>query len=517
LEVNPEPPSMPPNRPSFESGRRLRTGFSVAVAVASLVAIVAMVNFLAVTRKVWRYDVTANDVQALSPLTLATLAAMTNDVKVTVLFNPEDDLYPHVDSMLREYAARTPHLQVQVIDYLRNPGAAELAKVRYKLGPHATDLIVFDAGNRQRVVGVQELSQYNADDTQAIMAGDKDREIRRSGFTGEARFTSALAALLDGAEARACYLTGHGEHPPDSDDPLMGYAKFLRLLSAEKNLAIETLKLGAGTNEIPADCQLLIIAGPTGPFLGPELAKIEAFLQRGGRLLALLHPYAVGTKTGLEALLQRWGIAAPPVYAGDEQFSSYTKLDVITKDFGGHPLTAPLRREGGALYFPLPRVVAPMPANLMPADAPKADVLVTTSEHGFTRSNIKDGNAAFDPVNDIKGKPIPLAAASEKGGVSGIATGRGTTRVVAIGDSTMFANDTLDKPGTDAGNRDFAALTVSWLLDRPQALAIGPKLLHEYRLHLTGSQLRTLRWTLLAGLPGSMLLVGFVVWFRRRS
>ena len=70
------------------------------------------------------------------------------------------------------------------------------------------------------------------------------------------------------------------------------------------------------------------------------------------------------------------------------------------------------------------------------------------------------------------------------------------------------------------GGRDMSGDSynaVSWLLDRPQALAIGPKPLREYRLHLTGSQLRTLRWTLLAGLPGAVLLLGFVVWFRRRS
>ena len=278
---------------------------------------------------------------------------------------------------------------------------------------------------------------------------------------------------------RACYLTGHGEHPPDSDDPLMGYAKFLRLLTVPRRTwLVETLKLGAGTNEIPADCQLLIIAGPTGPFLGPELAKIEAFLQRGGRLLALAASLRCrAPRRGLEALLQRWGIAAPRPSTQETSSSPATPSSTLSpRTLVGTRSLPPCAARAGALYFPLPRVVAPMPANLMPADAPKADVLVTTSEHGFTRSNIKDGNAAFDPVNDVKGKPIPLAAASEKGGVSGIAAGRGTTRVVAIGDSTMFANDTLDKPGTDAGNRDFAALTVSWLLDRPQALAIGPKL-----------------------------------------
>ena len=45
LEMNPRPMAPQPDRPSFESGRRFRIGFSVTVSVVSMVAIVAMVNF----------------------------------------------------------------------------------------------------------------------------------------------------------------------------------------------------------------------------------------------------------------------------------------------------------------------------------------------------------------------------------------------------------------------------------------------------------------------------------------
>ncbi|HAB18590.1 MAG TPA: Gldg family protein [Verrucomicrobiota bacterium] len=503
-------------RSSFEPGRRVRTTISAVVSVLAAIAIVGLLNFLAVTRKIWRYDVAAQSTESLSPLTRQILAAQTNDLRITILFDPESDLYPHVDSLLREYAARSPHLQVQTIDYLRNPGAAELAKVRYQLGAGATDLIIFDAGDRHRVVSAGELSVFNSEDTQAILAGE-EREIRRSGFSGEYHFTSAIAALQERGETKACYLLGHGEHPPDSQEPLMGYARLLKLLTGEKNLTVEYLKLNAATNQIPADCPLLIIAGPTAPLLPVEVAKIEAFLQRGGRLLVLLHPYAAEKPSGLEELLQRWGIAAPPAYAGDEQFTSYTKLDVISQSFGSHALVAPLRRAAGALYFPLPRIVAPMPANQMPADAPRAEVLVSTSEHGLTRSNLKGGNAGFDPAKDAKNTSVPIAVAAEKGGVAGVAAGRGTTRIVAIGDSTMFANETLDKPRPEAGNRDFAGLVVSWLLDRPQSMAISPKPIREYRLSLTARQQRLLRWTLVAGLPGAILLLGVTVWSRRRA
>jgi hypothetical protein len=489
---------------------------SVAASTAALLVIVALLNYLAVTRSVWRYDFSTGRTETLSPLTQQILGALTNDIKVTVLFDPESDLFPHVDSLLREYAARSPHVRVQTIDYLRNPGAADLVKARYRLGASGTDLIIFDAGDAQRVVTSGELSVYSQEDTRAIMAGE-DREIRRTGFSGEYHFTSALAALLDRGETRACYLLGHGEHPPDSREPIMGYAQFLEMLAGEKNLKVDYLTLGASTNTIPADCQLLIVAGPTSPMLPVELAKIEAFLQRGGRLLVLLHPYAAENPSGLEALLQRWGIAAPPAYAGDEQATSHTKLDVYSKDFGSHPLMAPLRRAGGTLYFPLPRIVSPMPPNQMPADAPKADILVTTSKSGMTRSNVKGGNAGFIPGKDVKDTEVPIAVAAEKGGVAGVATGRGTTRIAVVGDSTMFANETLGKPVQPAGNREFGGLVVSWLLDRPQSLAIGPRPIREYRLSLTGRQQRVLRWTLIAAIPGAILLVGLVVWVRRRA
>ena len=497
--------------PSFEPGRRLRTGVSVTVASLALFAIVAMVNYLAVTRQVWRYDLTARNGWQLSPLTLQTLAALTNDVKVTVLFDAKSPVFPHVDALLREYAIRSLRLQVQTIDPLVNPGQAENKQREYRLGAKSGDLVVFESGGRSRVVTESELSIYNDDDIHALIQG-RETEIRRSGFTGENRFTSVLAALVDNAEARAAYLVGHGEHPPEGDDKQTGYGEFVRLLTAEKNLRLDSV--GLVTNGLSADTQLLIIAGPVSPLLPVELARIQSFLERGGRLLVGLHPYAIETRTGLEDLLLRWSVVCPPMYAGEGNRDLVPSgLDLISRSFGSHPLMTPLRRDNSFVYFPFPRVVAPAPADQLPADAPKADVLVMTSDQGLTKSEIRDGNAAFDPRRDRKNLAVPLAVASEKGGVSGVATGRGAARIVVVGDSNVFKNDTIDQ----GGNRDFASLCVNWLLDRPQALAIGPRPIREWRVRLSDTQLFKLRLLLLGALPGGVLLLGFVVWLRRRA
>lgn len=497
--------------PSFVPARRFRTGVSVLCSIVALFAIVVMVNYLAVARKVWRYDLTGQEAWQLTPLTLRTLAALTNEVKVTVLFDTKSLIFPHVDALLREYAFHSPHIRVQTLDPLLNPAMAENKKREYRLGAKAGDLVVFESAGHSRVVTDSELSIYNNDDIQARVQG-RGTEIRRSGFTGENRFTSAIAALLDNTETHAAYLLGHGEHPPDSDDQQTGYGTFIRLLTGEKNLDLVSINLA--TNGLPADTQLLVIAGPISPLLPVELARIQSFLERGGRLLVGLHPYAVETRTGLEELLLRWSVSCPPMYAGEANRDLVRSgLDVISQSFSPHPLMTPLRRDNAFLYFPLPRVVAPLPADRLPVDAPKADVLVMTSAQGMTKSDLHGGNAAFDPRRDISDKVVPLAVASEKGGVAGVATGRGATRIVVVGDSNVFKNDTIDQ----GGNRDFAALCVSWLLDRPQALAIGPKPIREWRIRLSDSQLIKLRLLLLGALPGSVLLLGFIVWLRRRA
>lgn len=501
---------MNPETPSFVPARRFTTGFSVLVATLALLAILVMVNYLAVTRPAWRHDLTARDSLRLSPLTIQTLAALTNEVKVTVLFDVKSDLFPHVNSLLQEYAGQSRLLRVEVIDPVRNPSLAEAKKREYRLGANKGDVVVFEAGSRSLVVPDGELSIYNSDDIQSLVAGH-ETDIRRSGFTGENRFTSAIAALIDNAATHAAYLTGHSEHPADSEDQQTGYGTFMRLLTAEKNLVVESVNLA--TNDLPADTELLIIAGPVSPFLPVELKRIQAFLERGGRLLVGLNPYAV-EGIGLENLLLGWSIYCPPMYAGEGDRNLVPSgVDLLSKSFGTHPLMLPLRRGNGAIYFPLPRVVSPVPPEQLPADAPKADVLVMTSDKGMTKSDVAGRNAAFDPRRDQKDRPVPLAVASEKGGVLGVATGRGRTRIVVVGDSNVFKNDTIEQ----GSNRDFGALSVSWLLDRTQALAIGPKPINEWRVQLTEPQLDKMRLTLLGALPGSVLLLGLVVWYRRRA
>ena len=497
------------NGPSFEPGRGLRVGFSVAVGLVAAFVLTVLVNYLAARHLRWRPDLTAGDRFRLSPLTRQLLPLVTNQVDVTVLFDRESGLFSHVDGLLKQYALEQPRLRVTVIDPVTQREAAFQLRLRYKLGAEAGDVVIFDDRiHPPVVVSEAELSVYDAD-LQRMMAGET-RDVRRAGFKGELRFTSALNALLEVAPSRVGFLAGHNEREVDNASVRVGYKELAELV-ATKNATVSTVRLD-GTNDVPADLQLLVIAGGTARYTDAEVARVERYLNGGGRLLWLLDPDAVLLNLGPESLLPAWGIGLLPRYAGDPS-TTRSSLDVLSSSLGSHPVTTPMRRSQSRIYFPLPRVVGRLPADQLPADAPKVEVLVSTSTNGVTKSDFSGGNIAFRPGVDLRGQEIPVAVAAEKGGVSGVTAGRGNGRMVVIGDVNVFGNEVL----RSYGNYQFAELALSWLLDRSQLLAIGPKPIREYRLELTPGQIRVLRWLLLGGLPGGVLGFGVLVWARRRS
>src|SRR5262249_33402578 len=147
---------------------------------------------------------------------------------------------------------------------------------------------------------------------------------------------------------KAYFVQGHGEHSPTATDTPNGYSEFSDLLR-EINVKFDMLTL-FGTGEIPADCNLLIIAGPTDVFLKEELEKVEGYLNQGGRLLALFN-FNSGTRlTGLEKILARWDVAVGNDRVTDEANTSGNFL--ATSRFGPHPITRGLYRSRLLMFQP---------------------------------------------------------------------------------------------------------------------------------------------------------------------
>ncbi len=484
---------------SFSPWRRWGIRLDIALRTVLVLAVVVMLNYLG-ARWFHRFNLSSQARQSLSPLTVGLLRSLTNQVKITLFYDKDDPLFTTVSALLDEYHNVNPRLRVVTVDYRWDAGPAERIKSEYKSHLASVtnkNLIIFDCGGRVKVVNGNALAEYVLEQ----VPNETEREFRRKpvAFLGEKMFTSALLSVNSAKPLNVCYLTGHGEHPLEGGDET-GYLTFASVL--RQNYAqVQPLTL-TGTNAVPMDCNLLIIAGPITPLAEAELEKIDDYLHQGGRLLALLNYRSVERPTGLDKVLAGWGVDVGHSTVSDA-LNSFQGSDIVVLDFGTppHPIVNPLI--GLALHLILPRAVARLDVGNPPADAPHVE------EIAFTSPKATAGNGGARRPGRF-----PLAVAVEKGRVPGVITDRGSTRLVVVGDSVFLGNRQIDS----AGNRDFLGYAVNWLLERTQLMqGLGPRPVAEFRLAMTKSQLRRLRWILLAAMPGAVLLLGGLVWLRRRT
>jgi hypothetical protein len=485
-------------KPSFTPYRKWGMSLNFALVTLLVLAVVVMVNYLA-RDYFWRVPVSARSKYPLSPLTLKFLGSLTNQVKVTVYYDKDESLYDVIVDLLNEYRAVSSKISFETVDYKRDPGPAQQLQLKYSriLGSAAAkNLVIFDCGGRVMWVSGDALAQVAIEPT-----GDKDAPYRRKllAFAGERAFTSMLVNITSPRQLTAYFLSGHGERPFGEADPAKepnSYGRFAALLheNSVSNAPISLL----GTNPVPKDCNLLVVAGPQSKLEQGELHKIEQYLSDGGRMLVLFDVTSVTNQTGLEEVLVKWGVAVGHNVVADPEHTP-ERVSPGVELIAGIAVNPLL---GFRMDMLAPRTISKLSGKPQAADAPQVESLVYSGPNSFLL-----GEPATQHV-------FPLAVAVEKGAIKNVVTERGTTRIVVVGDSFCFDNQMLERER----NQDLAMYLVNWLLDRPQLLggSISPRPVREYKYVMTKAQMQSAQWLLLGGLPGGVLVVGGLVWLRRR-
>ncbi|MBI1176443.1 hypothetical protein GC207_03285 [bacterium] len=493
---------------TFSRSRKWSIGFQVAVSVLAFAAIVVMVNYLS-ARHFQRFHWSTRSSTALTPKTLALLKNMTNQVDITVFFASGNELVAPIDQLLAEYEAANPNIKVTKVDPILNPAGAQKVRTRYALPQGLEDnLVIVSHGKRVRV-----LSERMLTDSEYVKVPNAEKyEVRPRylAFKGELMFSSAIADVISTRQQKAYFLTNHDEHNPSSTEAQQGYASFADLLR-ENNVRFDVLNLGVA-GEIPRDCDLLIIPGPQKKFLPTELDRIEQYLNQGGRMLVMFNIRPVVTLTDLEVFLRQWGVDVGRNLVEDKENGLQGEAAYFeTSRFGNHPIVGPLGDV--KLVVSYPRTIAKLNGDQKANAGLTVSELVYSGTNSVVISQFPDGQPARSG-RDPHGS-FPLAVAVEKGGLPGITTLRGgVTRMVVIGDSYLFDNQMINL----LGNRDFANQIINWLLDRSELMVgINPRPMQEYQLALTPGQMRNVRLVLIGGLPAIALVVGLLVWLRRRN
>lgn len=465
-------------------------------ALALAIVLGGMLHYLA-ARHYARWDWSRSQFYALSEKSKLLLASITDPVSITVLFQSSHEMLPDVDALLREYQAASPHLRVRHVDPERDVGELGALAKTYPITD--ANVLIFDSKGRHRIVQATDMGEYDYSRTQ------QGQPPVRIAFKGEQACSSALQQVVSGKTPVVYFLAGHGEPAVESFDRNLGYAQIARMVRQD-NVTVRPLLLGE-RKTLPEDADALVIAGPKRRLPQPELDVISQYLQHDGRVLMLLDAH---TTTGLEPLLERWGVRV----SEDNVVDTTRTLGggIVISRYGRHPITDRMGDIAAVMYHPRSVESLPGGGEGDAADKPRATALGLTSDAGWAETDPDRRPPRFDPGLDRAG-PICVAVAVERGLAHAVAPADiSPTRLVVFGDSLFVANG-----GLVSGNGDLFMSALNWALDREELMAISPKTPAQMRLDLTPPQIRRLGFLMIGGLPLAIALIGLGVWRLRRA
>jgi hypothetical protein len=271
-------------------------------------------------------------------------------------------------------------------------------------------------------------------------------------------------------DAVTVYVTvGHGER--SLDEAAKGgervSAKGMKKLVESMNAKVKKLGVADGlTKEVPADAALVVVAGPTEPFLASEATSLASYVRGGGALLLLLDPPVgdaapstpgLGVVPSLEPLLAALGVrVGTHEVLNDKAFVQDTNTDadhafLYSTSFGSHKSVKTLSGARGkaALLFRSATTVEKRPELKDAKDGPRVSSIARTPAASFIDVN---DDRAWQEKEEARAV-LDLAAAVE---VPGAREGR----ALVVGDSEIVSDLLIgQKPNTV-----FAFDALSWLL-----------------------------------------------------
>ena len=500
-----------PHPTGFSSRRRWSGWLNMALAALSVLILAGVANYLSQRhfhRTAWAHNLE----RELSTHTTELLQDITNEVKIVIFYDRSKSTYRMVNELLQQYVHENSNLKLTTVDPDRDPALARDLLHQYRLTPQQRNVVIFEANGQsqvvshgqlsvmtQRLLTAAELAQLPEDQRAAIV-------FERTAFLGERLFTSAIQAVSTQDRPLVYCVTGHGEHSITNRSST-GYSEFGNLLG-EMNARVIDLELNRAP-VIPDRCDLLVLPGPVTNLNAREKRMVEQYLSsQGGRLLLLLNHRSHGD---LRDLLKRWGVDLGDNTVLDPN-NTLGDGSLTLSQYWSHPVVQALQRENLPVRLLLPRTVSELLDGRIEADK-KVNPLVITSPQGRAVRNFINRTPDTQPVVEIENAALSVAVAVEKDTLTGVQTDH-LVRIVVVGDSFFLSNQMIDLDG----NRELAWHSVNWLLDRSHLMrGIGPKQITTHRFEFRPSEFRNMAGLLIGFMPAATLLVGLMIWFRRRA
>lgn len=313
-------------------------------------------------------------------------------------------------------------------------------------------------------------------------------------WAAEPKLLQAINSMIDRPRTAVYYTAGHREmgirDPKD-----YGFNVLANKLFLYENVEFVNINL-ASVRQVPVDCQMLMILGPTEPFTAEECQVLDDYLTRGGNLFLSVLP---DRGTGLNAVMKKWGVDL------DQR-----QIQVRGQQMGVAP--GQMRRHRINEGFENVNFFVLMPCVVKAVEGlhPSVDV-VPLIVSGPGSQALSMNPPQWVHAETVDGFPMAMAVAVADPEAK--AQPRVKTRIVVWGSTANLWNQhTANYPIL----QEYFLNTYKWLSAKEEEIT-APAKVEEAPLRLSEREYWVVFGVSIVGVPLLGVLLGVLTWFMRRK
>lgn len=459
----------------MRKGSTYRTGLMVIVSVICVV-----VNLFVGELDVYA-DVSSQKLYSITQDTIDFVKGI--DSKITIYYVCKDGMEdPTVEKIVNKYDKLNKKVKVEKKDPILYPNFTK--KFTNDDVQQNSVIVVNEDTEKFKVVNYTDMYEYDAA-SQSVAAVDVEGQI-----------TAAIDFVTNKDLPVLYYTTGHGE---------VELGNTLTTVIKKKNIEANSLAT-LTVDEIPEDCDILVINGPTADFTDNELKMIRVYLANGGDAIITLQQ-TNNKMANLEQLLEYYGIYQKEGIVL-EQYGSYMSgyPTNIIPTFGTHEIVSTVSASGQ--YTVMPNCIGISESDTV-RDSVTLTELMRTTEGAYSKVNVESTTAEFEE-DDIPG-PFALGVLAEE---KSEATDE-TMKLVVFSSVYLF-NEEIISTGQFA-NANIFRDTLGYMAPVGKNISISSISLTTDYLTIPATTQVILGIVFVIILPLAILVTGLVIWLRRRK
>ena len=465
----------------------LKNGSYSSIMIVVFVAIIIVINMIVgnLPSKYTQLDISSEKLYTIGDETKAMLKDLDKDVIIYQIAQSgsEDET---ISNLLQRYADEYDHITVEQKDPVVNPKFIS----EYTSDNLSSNSLIIVCGDRNKVVNYNNIYESSLD--------YNTYSYKTTGFDGEGQITSAIAYVTSENLPVMYTLEGHGEQDLDST---------VKEDIEKANMEIKSLNL-LTEESVPEDASCLLIDAPTTDISEDEKTALIEYLENGGKAM-IFSDYTGQEMPNFDAVLENYGVNRVDglVFEGDSQHYAAQMPYYLVPTINSTDITSDLVSSGYYILMPYAQGIQ---KSEDVRDTVTIESLLTTSDSAYSKTDVNSGTLSKED-GDVDG-PFNLGVS-----ITETVDTDKETHIIYYSTSNLLQSQVNQM--VSGGNEKLVMASLSALVDTEDSttVSIPSKSLEVSYLTLTAYDASFWKICVIGLIPGAFLLVGFMIWLKRRK